>query len=98
MDRNKERLGYHFLLILLFISSFSKSSLAEEIKAYNLFASDEPEKYLKDVNYQPLKEKATETAKRWSDVGKKAQAIANWVGNSKDYDVDAFKELGMGTP
>ncbi len=98
MDRNKKGFGHHFLLILLFISSFSKSSLAEGIKVYNLFASDEPEKYLKDVNYLPLKEKAAEIAKMWSNNGKKAEAIANWVGSSKDYDVDALKELGMGIP
>ncbi len=95
MAGNKKRLGCCCLLILLVFSSNLK---AEEVKTYNLFASDEPEKYLEAVDYQPLVEKAREIARRWSNDGKKAEAIANWVGSSKEYDVGSFEKWELGVP
>lgn len=95
MDWHKKRLGYYYLLIFLFFSSNLK---AEDIKIYNLFASDEPTEYLEAVDYQPLVEKAREIAKKWSNDGKKAEAIANWVGSSKEYDVGSFEKWELGVP
>ena len=95
MVGNKKGLGYYCLLILLV---FSFDLKAEEIKTYNLFASDKPTKYLEAVDYQPLIEKAREIVKRWSNDGKKAEAIANWVGSSKEYDVGSFEKWELGVP
>ena len=98
MDWHKKRFGYYYLLIFplfLFLpldggGGWGCTLFAEEIKTYNLFASDEPTKYLEAVDYQPLIEKAREIVRRWSNDGKKAEAIANWVGSSKEYDVGSF--------
>ncbi|PIX77431.1 MAG: hypothetical protein COZ37_02720 [bacterium (Candidatus Ratteibacteria) CG_4_10_14_3_um_filter_41_18] len=95
MAWDKKRFGYYFLLIFFF-SSFSLS--AEELKTYTLFSSEEPAKYLETVDYQPLKEKAAEIAKKWSNDGKKAEGIANWVGSSKDYDVGGLEKIIIGIP
>ena len=106
MDWHKKRFGYYYLLIFpifLFLpldggGGWGCTLFAEEIKTYNLFASDEPEKYLEVVNYQPLIEKAREISRRWSNDGKKAEAIANWVGSSKEYDVGSHEKRMLGIP
>jgi len=95
MDWYKKGFGYYCLLIFLF---FSFNLNAEEVKTYNLFASDEPEKYLDVADYQPLVEKAKEIARRWSNNGKKAEAIANWVGSSKEYNVASMEKWELGIP
>ena len=107
MDWHKKRLGYYCLLILplsLFLplngggGRWGWKLFAEEIKTDNLFASDEPEKYLDVADYQPLVEKAREIARKWSNDGKKAEAIANWVGSSKEYDIANYEKRTLGVP